>query len=321
MEAQYGEQFFKQADALFRGGRYGDALILLEKLNRAYPNTKNVLFPMAMCLTELGRGKEALPICDQLIERFDLPRAKALKSRIREETPTIRTTPAINSNATPGVDMALMNDLFDEPKREPRQPVKSRGFDWKPWAVGVVILIVGALILGWLDARANQILLDYQTQLYIVLGLDFTPAQVESGEIAPEVFFDEYAAAIYQAGEDGIPIPPFPLKAYVPNVIAGIFLLYVSVVLGVYLGLKVQDKLPHNETVDDFKDVALYTLIGMALIPVVVVGWIAAPIIFYRHYELNCGGLVILDAVVLGTVFVFGIVAQIIITITSTMFF
>lgn len=137
MDPQQSQQFFKQADALFRGGRYGDALIFLEKLNRAHPDQKNVLFPMAMCLTELGRGDEALPICDQLIATYDLPRAKALRERILAETPTVRTAPL---SATPANASAVQANAT----REAPAPGRRR---W-PWILGLTIAVMLVALSG-----------------------------------------------------------------------------------------------------------------------------------------------------------------------------
>jgi hypothetical protein len=82
LEAREGERCFGEADVLFRSGRYEEALVPLRALNRAYPNTKNVLFPMALCLEKLGRNDETRPLCAILVECFQDPRAMEMQRRL-----------------------------------------------------------------------------------------------------------------------------------------------------------------------------------------------------------------------------------------------
>jgi hypothetical protein len=86
LEAADGKRYFDEADALFRAGRYVEALSALRALDDAYPGTKNILFPMALCLEHLGRGDEAQPICDVLIDKFQHAQAIEMKLRLRPTT-------------------------------------------------------------------------------------------------------------------------------------------------------------------------------------------------------------------------------------------
>ena len=56
LQGTEGKRYFDDADALFRACRYEEALAALRALDSAYPGTKNILFPMALCLEHLGRG-------------------------------------------------------------------------------------------------------------------------------------------------------------------------------------------------------------------------------------------------------------------------
>jgi len=47
LDKQEGQHKFKEADSLYRQGFYPEALQLLAELNRAYPNTRRIMFPMA----------------------------------------------------------------------------------------------------------------------------------------------------------------------------------------------------------------------------------------------------------------------------------
>lgn len=82
VNAQEATKWFRESDTFFREGRYHEALYVLEELDKSYPNSKNVLFPKALCMDRLGRAGEAVAICDQLIMQFNDPRAQTLKDQL-----------------------------------------------------------------------------------------------------------------------------------------------------------------------------------------------------------------------------------------------
>mgnify|MGYP003572391853 CR=1 FL=1 len=82
MDAQESKVKFNQADMLFKQGDYQGAMGILTELDRAFPNTKNIMLPMAMCLDKLDCPGEALQLCDRLIMEFGAPKAQALKEQI-----------------------------------------------------------------------------------------------------------------------------------------------------------------------------------------------------------------------------------------------
>lgn len=73
---------FDQAKQLFAQRRYAESLALLDTLDAAYPNTKNILYPRALCLAMLGRVEDALKVAQQLVARHGDPRAARLVGRI-----------------------------------------------------------------------------------------------------------------------------------------------------------------------------------------------------------------------------------------------
>lgn len=83
VDGQESREKFKKADQLFREGNFREALALLDELNAAHPDTRNILTPMALCLERLGRGDEALPLCERLVRQFADARARALLERLR----------------------------------------------------------------------------------------------------------------------------------------------------------------------------------------------------------------------------------------------
>lgn len=66
-EAQY---HFHEANRLYQEGHCLEALQYLADLNRAYPHTFNILFPMLLCRHKLGRIQEAYAQCAEMLEQF-----------------------------------------------------------------------------------------------------------------------------------------------------------------------------------------------------------------------------------------------------------
>lgn len=75
---------FKKADQLFREKNFSAALVVLDELDKEFPDTKNVLYPRAMCLARVGRYDEALDLCRQLKVEFGDPRGEKLMARISD---------------------------------------------------------------------------------------------------------------------------------------------------------------------------------------------------------------------------------------------
>lgn len=82
MDAKEARKKFELADELYRDGRYTEALTVLDKLDAAFPNAKNVMYPRAMCLAKLGRNKEAHEVCQKLKAVYNDPRADKLMQKL-----------------------------------------------------------------------------------------------------------------------------------------------------------------------------------------------------------------------------------------------
>ena len=78
------EKKFADADRLYREEKFGEALVLLNELDRTFPNDRNIMYPRARCLSKMDRYEEALDLCNQLILMHNHDRAQDLKSRILE---------------------------------------------------------------------------------------------------------------------------------------------------------------------------------------------------------------------------------------------
>jgi len=82
VEPDASQEKFDRADRLYQANRFEESLLLLAELDKEFPNTKHILYPMALCLERLGRADEALQLCNLLIQRFQDERAHVLKARI-----------------------------------------------------------------------------------------------------------------------------------------------------------------------------------------------------------------------------------------------
>ena len=82
MDSQEAKDLFQGADTLFLQGDYAGSLKRLEKLDALYPKQQNIMYPRAICLMNLTRMDEALKLCDEMIELFQLTKARNLKAQI-----------------------------------------------------------------------------------------------------------------------------------------------------------------------------------------------------------------------------------------------
>jgi tetratricopeptide (TPR) repeat protein len=75
---------YRQAIQLIRVGRFEESLHILQEIDAARPDTKNVLYALAVCCEMLGRTGEAVSLCDRLIVKYDHPKAQIIKARIEK---------------------------------------------------------------------------------------------------------------------------------------------------------------------------------------------------------------------------------------------
>jgi len=75
---------YRQAIQLIRVGRYEESLHILQEIDTERPETKNVLYAMAVCCEMLGKADEALDLCERLIARYEHPKARLIKARIEK---------------------------------------------------------------------------------------------------------------------------------------------------------------------------------------------------------------------------------------------
>jgi hypothetical protein len=142
MKADDATKQFRQADDRYRSGEYDAALVLLEDLDDAFPNDKNLMFAKARTLGKLGRCDEALEICDWLVAEHDYARAARLQVRLLKsmteqiEDAAVHEAPA--PVPLPNFDVRLPEDDVDDYEHE----AKERRFRIKP----IRLLLLAGLV-------------------------------------------------------------------------------------------------------------------------------------------------------------------------------
>ncbi len=264
MDTATSREKFKEADALFRAGDYQPALTVLEALNRYHPNQKNILYPAAMCLDKLGRSKEALPICTQLIQSFQDPRASALKLEIENRSQESGST---SGGVLSGLEMeSLMGpDILDMPTTNvPYAPVEPEEVPWLKYGL-IALAVVVALVI------------------FFVPLMTYEPPPPGS---EPEVVAQAPQAATPQAATD---VPVDTTMIWVGW--AACFLTAVSFqVAGVYLALMLMRSLPFEDAPSNLFNVGL-TIFFISLIELSRYAIVLVPFYFSRAYDLGIGGV------------------------------
>lgn len=96
MSTETERQQYLRAQQLYQMKRHDEALALLDALVQHHPNSADLHYARALCLSECGRKEEALRLCDLLIGKRGHARAQQLKQRIlrREPAPNLVEIPA-----------------------------------------------------------------------------------------------------------------------------------------------------------------------------------------------------------------------------------
>ena len=267
MDAGESRQKFKEADRLFREGRYESALDILRALDHVHANTKNILYPAALCLEKLGRGHEALPLCERLIARFQDPRAVELKARILDaraggEMPATALADLGSTGAAALLDLEPARSV---PAYAPVEPES----DWKRYAlIGVGVAALLAILI-------------------------IPPLMYEAPPEPPP-------GAVEQAARAATP------ESFVRAIGLGLILAivgasYAGSVAGGYLALFLMNQLPSQQVIDNLFSVAFIMVLVTLASFVPIVGFIAGLVIISKVYDLGCGGLLIF--VILSSVF------------------
>lgn len=267
------EQNFREADNLYRQGQYQEALTLLVELDRAHPNTRRILYPMALCLSKLEQHSEAMRITARLVAEFEYGPARKLHAKLQESLEPIGVTGLeeldLGLSGASGFGLTAASTVG--PPVIAMESFTSKYFN----SILVAVFTVTLAVLIFFQNR---------------IGFELT----------------EWLEAVGQQPET---LPPFPVASAVYNVALTLLLSFFGGCVGAYCGLAVVQALPEDDFNDNLKDIALYVLYGTLLSFIPILGWIAILVVIYRHYELRFGSLIVtvFVYVIIGSVVTYGL--------------
>ncbi|GMV94233.1 MAG: hypothetical protein AMXMBFR82_40110 [Candidatus Hydrogenedentota bacterium] len=141
MDKGQAQSQFQKADDLYRSGRYEEALNVLNRLEAAFPEKKNIMFPRARCLRRLKRPQEAMEVCDRLIELYGDERAAKLKNSIAAAEAASHQESSIGFAPLTLEDLGITNRPVAEP------PPVARRQGSRAWVL-VVLAVLAVVVLG-----------------------------------------------------------------------------------------------------------------------------------------------------------------------------
>lgn len=242
---------------------------MLAQLDARYPDTKHVLYPMALCLERLGRGSEALPLCNRLVGQFQDPRAEALRARITAP-PLLGANPVeVLLGYGDLAEACVLPDLGAMQSAPPPLVLEEEPSRWPAAVLAAVVLLV---LVGLVAAR-------------LVLG--------GGGDVEPAVSSNRYTAAAFLAGVIigffmyqivGTAAAVFALgtlKKLPENTIGGNIIHVGATLLVINVGSTILGLLLSQSD---------SAALGLAAI---VLQNTALILLFNHHYQLGCGGMAV----------------------------
>jgi len=83
MDRAEAKALYERASGLFAGGSYAQATGILKMLDEEFPGERHIM--LARCRGKLGHKEEAVALCNELIGRYDYPKALALKAELEAD--------------------------------------------------------------------------------------------------------------------------------------------------------------------------------------------------------------------------------------------
>lgn len=265
MNDQEAQFLFAEADRLFREEQFLEALQHLAELDRAFPDTFNIRFPMTLCCEKSGRIDEAYERCARMLEQFTGERHQAkvqdLFGRIcRRKAQESRV--GMNASLPPG------HDIIDDP------PVHVP-IDMSRTAV------VGGFIVPWRNILIGVVILAAFLALITLLPqyIDQSLGEQGPGQAADTVitaYGDASAPAKQDTGQTLVLLLLIMLARFSFTCIV------------TYLILWSMNKLPHEDLLRDTIDVAIaMAIFGLISTFFPRIGFFVAIYFIARHYELS----------------------------------
>jgi|GEM_PF-1146061 len=265
MENNEAQFLFAEADRLFREEQYLEALQYLSQLDSAFPDTFNILYPMALCCEKLGRTAEAYERCAHLLEHFPEERhqakAQPLFGRVCRQQASGRTD---ESTAPVGPGHEIIKDPPVHVPIEMPGTIMVGGFlvPWRSILIGVVILAAFLALITLLPWYINQSMVEQDT-----------------GQVADTVI-TAYGEASATAKQD-----PGQMLVLLLLVMLARFSFTCIVT---YVVLWTMNKLPHEDLLRDAIDVAIaMTIFNLINMFFPRIGFFVAVYFIAKHYEMS----------------------------------
>ncbi len=298
MTKEEAKNKFRLADRLFNEHQFGPALKVLTELNAAFPGERHVLYPMARCLTGLGRNAEALDLADRVVREFDYGPAVDLYKRLKSMKtdggigmldswsdpvlpPGVLTMDSDPIELPGGIQKfdsdpvklgSEFDSLIDRPAARPGAPPPlpaASGGDWKPVALWIALIVGGLFVTVAISLSMGRPIFDFVANAYeqgqqVAENPNSDPVEVAAAST-------EEIQALW------LLIVPFAVYWYLPTCVCA------------YFALKIMEALPFGDFGSDMKDIAVYNLLGYLLSCIPFIGWIGTIIIIKNHYDMTLG--------------------------------
>jgi thioredoxin-like negative regulator of GroEL len=148
---------FREADRLYREGKYMRAMALLEDLRESFPDEHRILFPLARCLAKLGRHDEARDVAKYVADEFDYRPARRFLKALDEHTGIapeqvsshgFSTPPPLQEPEEVMADYASRIEAALERSASNRDEAPKVNSAWKGRAFAILLVFLVALVLG-----------------------------------------------------------------------------------------------------------------------------------------------------------------------------
>jgi hypothetical protein len=269
MKNHEAQGLFKESELLYRERRYEEALEVLRRLDEKYPNTRNILYPIAKCYRRLGRFEETVAICDRLILEFDDERARHMRRQAnhaiqRSNAQTIQVAVDVQAQIDDEIDAGFdALDLGDLPPLDEEAPTvhipggyavnrtQESGPPWLYIGIGAAVIVV----------------------LLVIVIAAMSGGGADSG-VEPVVSAETEEVDVVQ---------------FFVNLIAfSVATTLISYWISLYSTLRIMDKLPYGTFSDDALIVFGYSLLGVLLnFTTLCIGLIINIVILRKRFELT----------------------------------
>jgi len=298
MKNREAQDLFKESELLYRERRYEEALEVLQRLDEKYPNTRNILYPIAKGCRRLGRFEETAAICDRLILEFEDERARHMRRQAeramqRASAQTIQVAADVQANIDDEIDAGFdALDLGDLPPLDEEAPTVHvpGGYGKKrepesniPW----LYIGIGAAVA--------------------VLLVIVIVAAMSGGGSEPNV----EAVATSQA--DDIDTVQF----FINLITFSITTTLISYWISLYSTLRISDKLPFGTFSDDALMVFGYALLGTVLnYTTCCIGLIVNVVVLRKRFEMTSIDFLIMVGIYFALSVPFGLISSALFTET-----